>query len=189
MHDSIRLHFFAIAAVCFSCAGAEHDPATAEAVVEDPVEEATDTPPAESVSPEVSAAEARELLDQYVKAMRAIAATDDPEPMREYLRELAGRTVSIDTVEEFGERFRRMVRVSDALFDDEKSRSEETETVLKTFFEEVTGEKIDEGKPLAPAEMSPALEEELVSLYMMVDGTADRDAARQRYLGAGPREE
>lgn len=128
------------------------------------------------------------LLERYVAALRAIAASGDPAPMLpaleaedEQLRALADKG-SVSAA--FRDRALRLLRVTRAIASpqpDEAAR-EATRAEVNDLVRAVRGPKATPEPGGGLASIAPILMDEVVDLHMLLDGSTDRDAARARYV-------
>jgi hypothetical protein len=131
-----------------------------------------------------------EVLRGFVELFQAFAKSGNPDAaiMLEELDTLSARANELHgdgkIDDGFLKRYERLVRVTKLVFEpavDEARRVEITRE-LTAFVQEVEGSDREVDPYGGLAEIGAALAEEIVSLYMLVDGSTDRQATREKYM-------
>jgi hypothetical protein len=129
-------------------------------------------------------AAAHALLDQYMGTVDQVAKGGSLEELAPQLAEQGRKAAELKATgavsDEFFSRHQRLLQVTRAATTPAPGEAEK-KTILD-FLDSVEGkkERVLEG---GLAQIGPALVEEILSLHMLADGTSDRAAARQKYLG------
>jgi hypothetical protein len=134
--------------------------------------------------PAADPAAAHALLDQYMGTVEQVAKGGSLEVLQPELAAQEKKATELKATgavsDEFFRRYQRLLGVTRAATMPDPSEGEK-KTILD-FLDSVEGKKdrVVEG---GMAQIGPALVEEILSLHMLADGTTDRAAARQKYLG------
>lgn len=129
-------------------------------------------------------AAAHALLDEYIATIEQVAKGGALETLEPRLAEQASKGEALKAAgkvpEEFYRRHRRLIDVTRAAITPAAGEAEKK--AILDFLDAVEGEKerVVEG---GLTQIGPAVVEEILSLHMLADGTTDRAAARQKYLG------
>ncbi len=134
--------------------------------------------------PAADPAAAHALLDQYMGTVEQVARGGSLDALEPQLTEQATRAAELKSTgvvsDEFYRRHQRLLEVTRAATTATPGESEKKK--LLDFLDSVEGKK-DRVLEGGLAQLGPALVEEILSLHMLADGTTDRAAARQKYLG------
>jgi hypothetical protein len=126
-------------------------------------------------------AAAHALLDEYVEMMRAVgqaAGVDAIGPSLAEQEQKAAKLLEAKAVSAaFVARHDRLVRVTRALVTPGADQAE-----IDAFLDAIEGPKADRDPGGGMAAVAPAIVEEILNLHMLLDGTTDRSAAREKYL-------
>jgi hypothetical protein len=129
-------------------------------------------------------AAAHALLDQYMSTVEQVAKGGSLEVMGPQLDALANKAAELKATgavsEELSRRYQRLLDVTRAATTPAPGEAEKK--AILDFLDSVEGKK-DRVLEGGLAQIAPALIEEILSLHMLADGTTDRAAARQKYLG------
>jgi|SRR5678815_5094906 len=129
-------------------------------------------------------AAAHALLDEYIGTINVVAKSGSLEMMEPQLAAQAKKAAELKATgavsDEFARRHQRLLDVTRAATTPAPGEAEK-KTILD-FLDSVEGKK-DRVLEGGLAQIGPALVEEILSLHMLADGTSDRAAARQKYLG------
>jgi hypothetical protein len=129
-------------------------------------------------------AAAHALLDEYMSTVELVAKGSSLETLEPQLADQAKKAAELKATgavsDEFFRRHQRLLAVTRAATTPAPGEAEKK--AILDFLDSVEGKK-DRVLEGGLAQIGPALVEEILSLHMLADGTTDRAAARQKYLG------
>jgi hypothetical protein len=122
--------------------------------------------------------------------MRTLVASGggDPRIMIEELDKLRGDAEQYrangELTEELERRYTRLLKVTQLMVSPDPDGSKRAASVaeIEAFVADVEGEQRSVDPQGGLAEVGPALADEVLNLYMLLDGTTDREKARDKYL-------
>ena len=150
-----------------------------------PVNPPPPTNPELPASPEATSI-GHSLLERYVHLIRAVVVHGSADQMIELFDELGGEAAreASKLGPELTRRYQRLLAVTIVMLTPDPDGEERPLVVeeLEAFIAEVEGKprKLDRKGGLA--EIASALTEEVINLHLMLDGSSDREAAREIYF-------